>query len=241
VIASALSALLALHLSAAAAATMTFWTAASLEKGGTWHRRMGRWFGRGVYVTAVSGAIMAVTGLVDPAGMRRAEGASVTPEAMAIERQTLYFVLYVLLVIVAPVQHGLAVVAAGATPVLVRSRAHATLALASMIGSVALIPAALLWQRWHFLIVAPIGLVVGLRALAWASRPRATPREWEREHLTSMLTAGITLHTALLVFGTTRTLGWSTSGLPSVWPWVIPALVGLPVILWLRARWRRGR
>lgn len=240
-IASTLSALLVLHLFAATAATMAFWTAASIAKGGDWHRRIGRWFARAVYITAVSGAVMAVAGLVDPALMRRAEGAEVTRDVIATERQTLYFVLYVLLIIVAPVHHGLAVVAAGATPTLARSRSHATLALASMIGSVALIPAALLWQRWHFLIVAPIGLIVGLRGLAWASRSRAAPAEWEREHLTSMLTAGITLHTALLVFGTTRSLGWSTRGLTSVWPWVVPALVGLPVILWLRAHWRRQK
>ena len=151
----------------------------------------------------------------------------------------MWLVLYVLLIIVAPVQHGVAVVAAGPAPVRVRSRTHAALTLGAMAGSLAIFPAALLWERWLFLIVAPIGLAVGLRQLKYATRRAATRQEWEREHLTSMLTAGVTLHTALLVFGATRTLSLALHGPLVLLPWCLPAIVGLPLILWLRRTWRR--
>ena len=153
----------------------------------------------------------------------------------AAERQTMWLVLYVLLIIVTPVQHGVAVARATATPPRVRSRTHATLAIASMVGTLALLPAALLWGQFLFLIVAPIGLAIGLQNLAYAARSSATRPQWEREHLTSQITAGVTLHTALLVFGTSRTLALNLTGSAAVLPWVIPALVGLPVISWLRA------
>jgi len=94
------------------------------------------------------------------------------------------------------------------------------------------------WQQWMFLIVAPIGFAVGLRNLAYASRPFATPGEWQREHLTSMITAGITLHTVMLVFTSSRTMGLTLQGWAALAPWTVPALVGLPIILLLRRRWR---
>jgi hypothetical protein len=228
--------LLPIHLTCAALATAAFWAAAAVRKGQRAHRTAGRLFARLVYLTAATGTVMAVWRLGTPVGPIPSVGVTPALASAVAERQTMWLVLYVMLIIVSPVQHGLAVVAAGDRPARLRSRRHATLSLAAMVTSVALIPSALLWERWAFLIVAPIGLIVGLRQLAYASRPSARPIEWEREHLTSMLTAGITLHTALLVFGATRTFGWSLAGVSGLWPWVAPAAVGLPAILWLRAR-----
>ena len=102
------------------------------------------------------------------------------------------------------------------------------------------LPAAAVWQRPLYFLLVPAGFVVGLRNLSYAGRPRATPAEWEREHLTSQLTAGISLHTALYVFGTSRTLGWSVQGWSALLPWVMPAVAGLTAIVWLR-RARRPR
>ena len=195
------------------------------------HRQAGSWFARLVYVTAATGGTLAVAHLLVPSWFPAASSAS----AATTERQTMWLVLYVLLIIVAPVQHGTAVARARAVPARVRSRLHATLAILSILGTFALLPAALLWGRWLFLIIVPIGLAIGLQSLAYAARTAATRREWEREHLTSQITAGVTLHTALLVFGTSRTLGLTLAGGAAILPWVVPALVGLPVISWLRA------
>ena len=234
------SLVLTIHLTCAAAATICFWIAGLASKGGSLHRAAGRWFTRLVFLTAWSGGAMAVARLLVPGLIQvSADSPIAAAQAVSFERQTMWLVLYVLLIIVAPAQHGAAVVAAGATPSRVRSRTHATLTLGAMLGSLALIPAALLWERWLFLIIAPIGLIVGFRQLKYATQQTATPGDWEREHLTSMITAGITLHTALLVFGATRTLSLTLHGLPSLLPWSLPAIVGLPVIIWLRRTWRR--
>ena len=235
------SLVLTVHLSFAASATICFWIAAAAQKGGHLHRAAGRWFSKLVFLTAWTGAAMAgarlaIPGLITPSG----ETPAAIAQALAAERQTMWLVLYVLLIIVAPVQHGVAVVAAGPTPVGIRSRTHVALTLGAIIGSLAILPAALLWGRWLFLIVAPIGLVIGLRQLKYATQRTATRREWEREHLTSMITAGVTLHTALLVFGATRTLALALNGPLVLLPWILPAVAGLPVILWMRRTWRRS-
>ena len=150
----------------------------------------------------------------------------------------MWLALYVLLIIVAPVQHGLAVIAAESDPARVRSRSHALLNVVCMLGSGALLSATVIWQRWPFLIVMPIGFIVGLRNISYAAKSRSTWMEWQREHLTSMLTAGIVLHAALFVFGTSRFLGWQIAGAFQLVPLMVPAVIGLPAMAWLRGRVR---
>ena len=216
-------ALLRVHLLCAFGAAAVFWVAASTSKGGVRHRWAGRWFSRLVYGAAATGTILALASLLAP---------GTVPQT----RQFMWLTLYVVLIIVAPVQHGLAVVAAGGRPARLRTWPHLTLCLLSMLGSAALLPTLVVWQQTTWLVLAPIGFVVGLRQMAYAARPSATPDEWRREHLTSMLTAGITLHTTMLVLTTARVLKWPQQGWPMWLPWILPALVGLPLILWLRRK-----
>jgi len=234
-------ALLGVHLVCAAAATMAFWLAAFSSKGGHFHRRTGRLFSRLIYSAAVTGGALAIAHLIAPLAVRPPDPPLTPDAALAAARatrQTMWLVLYALVIIVTPVQHGLAVVAAGAQPMRTRSRLHAVLNTLALLGSVVLVPAAVSWQQLTFLIVAPIGFVVGLRNLSYATQPFATPAAWQKEHLTSLITAGITLHTVLLVFTLSRTLGVALHGWRAFAPWTLPALIGLPIIFWLRTRWR---
>lgn len=223
--------LLVIHLGFAAAATAAFWGAAAAPKGGRLHRRSGRAFAQFVYATAATGGVMAVASLLASGPL---PDDAVQAAVVRAERHTMWLVLYVLLILVTPVQHGIAVVAAGPRPPRLRTRLHTILNLGSMAGTIALFPAALLWQQWLFLIVVPLGLLIGLRNIAYAARGSAAPAEWRKEHLTSMITAGVSLHTALMVFGTSRTLGWQLTGWSALVPWTLPAVLGLLVILWMR-------
>lgn len=230
-------ALLRVHLFCALSATAVFWVAGLSPRGGRTHRAAGRLFARFIYAAALTGGTLAVAELVAP-GWVHISDAAVTPDtaraALAANRQTMWLVLYLLLIIVAPVQHGLAAVAAGPSPARVRSRTHATVNVLSMAGTLFMLAASVVWQQWTYLIVVPIGFIIGLRNMSYASRSGASPVEWEREHLTSLITAGITLHTAFFVFGTSRSLGWQPAGAMALLPWLAPALVGLPLIAWLR-------
>jgi hypothetical protein len=236
-------ALLRLHLTCAFGATAAFWVAGVTAKGGARHRAAGRWFSRLVYVAAVLGGALAIAQLIAPRAVRPGDYAVVSDAAAvaARTRQLMWLILYVLVIIVAPVQHGLAVIRAGPLPARVRSRVHAAFSLAGLAGTLVLIPAAIAWERWMFLIIAPVGFIVGVRNLSYASRPFAAPSEWQREHLTSLLTAGIALHTAFFVLGLSRLLGIPTSGWAQTIPWTVPALIGLPVMAWIRRRWTSAK
>jgi hypothetical protein len=235
------AALLRVHLILAASATVAFWLAACAPKGGRFHRAVGRRFSFLIYATAVTGGVMAVAQLVAPSAAHPLDP-SVSPDTAAatirLTRQTMWLVLYVLVIIVAPVQHGLATVAAGAQPMRIRSRLHAALSLLGIAGSVLFLPAVIAWQQWTWLIITPIGFIVGVRNLAYANRPFATPGEWQREHFTSLVTAGISLHTVMFVFMVSRTMRMTLTGWTALAPWTVPALIGLPIIFWLRRRWR---
>jgi hypothetical protein len=222
--------LLAIHLVCAAGATAIFWIAAFASKRGTRHPQAGRWFARAIYAAAATGGLLAAAGFLRPELMTSASrGAADTRHLMA-------FILYLLIVIVTPVQHGVAVVVAGARPARVRSRAHATLNMLALLGAVALFPAALIWHAWFFLLAVPAGFLLALRNMQYAGRGSATATAWQREHLTSLISAGVALHTGFFVLTALR-MGHS---IPVMWrwtPWLVPAAIGLPVIFWLRRSW----
>ena len=232
-------ALLRVHLFCALGSTAVYWIAAFARKGSPIHRSAGRWFSRLIYAAAVTGAIMAVAGLLIPERVHPPNPdvqAAASAAAAAAARQLMWFVLFVLVIIVAPVQHGLATIAAGPSPRTISSARHTALNVAAMAGSLAIAIASIVWRQWMFLIVAPIGLVAGIRNMQYAALATATPGEWQREHLTSMITGGITLHTAFFVFGSSRSLGLTLPGVLELLPWTLAALVGVPVMLWWRAR-----
>jgi hypothetical protein len=234
-----LDALLRVHLASDAGATIAFWIAVGLPKGGRAHRGAGRWFARMVYMAAACGGVLAVIGLISPALMRPSAAdlsAAAMAEVFAAARQSMWLVLYILVILIAPVHHGLSVIRAGRVPAAVRSHVHTLVAVLAIGSGMALFVASWQWAQWPLLVVAPIGPVIGLRHLMYRARSSADRIDWQREHLTSMLTAGIVLHTALFVFGTSRTLGLSLTGPAEFVPWVLPAMVGLPAILVLRRR-----
>jgi hypothetical protein len=219
--------LLGVHLVFATSATVAFWIAALTTKGGPTHRVAGLWSTWLLYSAGATGAVLAIVGLLSPQPLESAA-------AVSRLRHLMWLVLYLLVVIVAPAQHGLAVVTAGPSPSRVRSPLHLALSVLALVASVALLPAAVIWQELRFFLVMPAGFLIGLRNMTYAARRSATPVEWEVEHLTSMLTAGIAFHTLVLVLTWHRGPSLFGPGLGSLVPWVTPAVVGLPIIAQLR-------
>jgi hypothetical protein len=222
--------LLGVHLVCAFSATAAFWVSATASKGGMLHRAAGRRFSQFMYAAAATGGTLAILGLMVPSLLNPVYASGTAT------RQKMTLILYLLIVIVAPVQHGLAVIAAGPAPMRVRSRPHAVLCTACLIATVVMLPVSVAWHAWGALLVSPAGFIIGLRNMLYASRPVASETEWQREHLTSLLTAGILFHTAFFALTAARWpaafghLPWSAA------PWLTPVAVGLPVMLYLRRR-----
>lgn len=222
--------LLGVHLACAFSATAAFWVSGLSSKGGRLHRAAGRRFSQLIYAAAATGGVLALIGLAVPQWLAPLDSTGTAT------RHKMTLILYLLIVIVAPVQHGLAVIAAGPASMRVRSRTHATLSMAGLLASLVMFPLSVAWHAWGGLLVSPAGFIVGVRNMLYASRPVASESQWQREHLTSLLTAGIVFHTAFFALAAAR---WPSMFSDPPWsaaPWLAPAAIGLPVILYLRSR-----
>ena len=230
------------HLACAFGAAALFWIPLAAAKGGPLHVRAGRLYARLIYLTAITGVpltVMMILSAGDQATMRTAA-----------------FLAYLLTILVMPVYHGVRVVRARGGDAPVRSALHTALALSAIAGGLLLGVAAVWWREWPFVLMSPIGPVLGVRALRFAANssrlsfPGAANREnstgkslpgWREEHIVFMVMSGIAVHTAMLVFGTTRTLQMTFTGAAVYLPWLLPTLIGFPLLVLRVRRERRAR
>lgn len=218
------------HLACAFGAAALFWIPLSAAKGGPLHVRAGRLYARLIYLTALTGVPLTVMMLVSASGQ--------ADEASRATMRTAAFLGYLLTILVMPVYHGVRVVRARAGGVSVRSALHTALALSAIAGGLLLGVAAVLWREWPFVLMSPIGPVLGVRALRYAANSSPSSPGWREEHIIFMVMSGIAVHTAMLVFGTTRTLQMTFTGAAVYLPWLLPTLIGFPL---LALRIRRER
>lgn len=225
---------LAAHLACAFGAAAIFWIPIVASKGGPLHLKAGRLYVRLVYLTAITGAPLALWLFV-----RGAE-----PGA----RRTAVFLAYLIAILVMPVYHGVRVARAARARTSVASPLHTATALVAIAAGAALCALAIGWREWPYVLLSPVGPVLGVRALLYGQSARLNFRTrkfsrvdcpaWREEHIVAMVMSGIAVHTALLVFGIGRTLGWRLTGASIYLPWLLPVIVGLPLLLWLIRRER---
>ncbi|HUF22683.1 MAG TPA: hypothetical protein VMN81_01045 [Vicinamibacterales bacterium] len=211
---------LAAHLACAFGAAVLFWVPIAAAKGGPLHLKAGRLYVRLIYLTALTGAPLAAWLFA-----RAAEPAA---------GRTACFLTYLIAILVMPVYHGVRVARAARTGLPVTSPVHTILSLAAIAAGVALCALAIGWREWPYVLLSPVGPVMGVRALVYARRGGP----WREEHIVAMLMSGIAVYTALLVFGLGRTLGVQLTGAGVYGPWLLPAVVGLPLVLWCIRRER---
>lgn len=214
------------HLACAFGATALFWIPLAAAKGGALHIQAGRLYARLIYLTAITGAPLAVLMLV-----------SARTDA---DVRTAAFLGYLMAILVMPVYHGVRVVRARDARARVGSPLHTMLALWAIAGGVLLGAAAVWWREWPFVLMSPIGPVLGIRALRYANSSRLRLPGWREEHIVFMVMSGIAVHTAMLVFGATRTLEMTFTGAAVYLPWLLPTLIGFPLLVLRVRRERRG-
>lgn len=93
------------------------------------------------------------------------------------------------------------------------------------------------WERnWWFLPIA-----VGSYAFAFVGYLAAKRRwpGWLAAHISGQAGSYIAMVTAILVVNWQLLTG--TSGRSSPWAWILPTVVGSPIIAWVNAQVRRGR
>lgn len=203
------------------------------KKGGRIHGTVGRVFVRGMLISSLTGAVLAVSWMVAPATFRASE-------APAAARVSGSFLLLI------GVLTGHAVLMA--MHALERKRAPAPQAnLRNLASTIALIVTALASLvigcasgRWLSVGFGALSLFVAAGDLAFACRPLSHPRAYLYQHIRSMGTASISAVTAFAVIGGRRFLGEDVLGDQAWLMWVLPGLVLGPLFAyWVRVYKRK--
>jgi hypothetical protein len=230
----------ATHISVGALGLVLFWIPLCTQKGGRVHRLTGRWFVATVYIVAFSGIVSSVWAIASPASFLH----TIDPPPDVVANLRFLFSILAILAVLAlqGVVLGMRVVRIkdGNEPLL-----HLPLQFAfglQLVASIALaIYAATSLQqsagqaRFYIpLVLAIIGLFDVVQQFRFATQPR--PRgTWLTKHLECMLGCGIAFYTAAFVTLFNRYVAMQ-SGFAALIPWLLPALVGMIAISFLKRR-----
>ena len=227
------------HIAVAFTGIAAFWVPVFACKGGSLHKLFGQVFAWCAYL--VNGSALIVTALRIGQMLSGSVSISENPEGGGLT----VFLGYLAIVTLTCIRHAIRVVDASDDHDTLRTPLHASLAVASMLGSpVIALTALLFWSRLSilFLLLSPIGLLLGGHIIRYMARPPAHPRAWFFEHMSAMLGAGVAFHTAFAVFGLGRLFGLAPQGAWWFLPWVATVAVGIPsMVLWNRIYRRRFR
>ncbi len=236
---------LSIHVAAGLVGLAAFWTPAFARKGGGLHVNAGRAFYKATCVLAVTGIMMALGFLMDPLGVKPLTQ-DVSPERAAVIagqiRLNAPFLLFLVFITFGPVYHGVRVLQTRHAPEQLRTFFHTALHMGMIAAAGGMIVLGLWSRQPVFAALSPIGFLTGLGNLRYARRPLATRMAWWYEHMGAMLGGGIAFHTAFMVLGAGRLLGFQLTGLAAVIPWVVPSIIGIPATaIWVRYYQRRFR
>jgi hypothetical protein len=213
-----------------------FWAPVFARKGQALHINAGRVFTWTAYIVIATAMATAILRLVWPLQVARLPpGASGDVAARAVHESRIFgtFLLYLGIVTLAGLHHGLAVLRAHRARRPLSTFAHAALNWLSIAASAVVIGLGVWFRQPILLALSPIGILGAAGALNYARRPAPSRMSWWYEHMGGMLGTGIAFHTAFMVFGARRVLGLNGDGLLAVVPWTLPTAIGVPaIVIW---------
>jgi hypothetical protein len=231
-----------MHVGAGGLALILFWIPAIARKGGRTHIRAG-WFYVGfmsvVVVTAItmSGLAFAVPLLVRR--IARPLSPAELSNFLKTQRISATFLAYLAGVTLAAGWQGIWAVETKREPKVMRTAFSLALNVLVFLGGLTVLILGITYHSGPLLALSPIGPFIAGGNLRYLLRGPQSRMHWWYEHLSSMLATGIAGYTAFLVFGAARLLpAIAHSQLYTIF-WVLPALIGVPVIFRTVAYYQR--
>jgi hypothetical protein len=213
-----------------------FWVPVFARKGQRLHINAGRIFTWSAYLVITTAIVTAVIRVIWPVEVSRLPAsASAETIARVVEQSRVFgtFLLYLGIVTLAGLHHGLAVLRAHRAGRPLRTRTHTALNYVSVVASAVVVFLGLWFRQPILLALSPIGILGGVEALKYARRPSPSRMSWWYEHMGGMLGTGVAFHTAFLIFGARQLFGLSGEGLLAVLPWILPSAIGIPaIVIW---------
>lgn len=221
--------LVAAHIAAGSVGAVAFWVPVVGRKGGMQHKRWGRVFTVSVLVTGALAVAMSLLTLADPLGTHPHLAGRF--DDSFIRGIFGWMMLHVGILTINLTWYGWLCVKN-------RSAITANRTVLNVALQYAVIVAALncAWQGWRIgeplmMAIAVVGVATGGTNLAFLYARRHKPMDWLKEHIKSIVGAGISVYTAFLAFGSVR-LFPSLALNPVMW--AIPLIIGMGILLYHR-------
>ena len=230
------------HIAAGGFALILFWIPAIAPKGGRTHIRAGWFYVACMSVVVVTAFAMSGLAFTIPLAIRRIArplSPAELSEFLRAQRVFAAFLAYLAGVTLAAGWQGIWAAETKREPKAMRTPFSLALNAAVLLGGLAVLVLGIKYRSGPLIALSPIGPFIGAGNLRYLLRGPESRMHWMYEHLGSMIGTGIAGYTAFLVFGGTRLFpSMARSQLYTVF-WVLPTLIGVPVIFMTVAYYQR--
>jgi hypothetical protein len=230
------------HIAAGSIALLLFWIPAIARKGGRAHIRAGWFYVACMSVVVVTAFAMSGLAFTIPLAVRRIArplSAAELADFLRGQRLAATFLAYLAGVTLAAGWQGIWAVETKREPKAMRAAFTLALNAAVLLGGLTVFVLGFKYRSGPLIALSPLGPWIGGGNLRYLLRGPQSRMHWWYEHLSSMIGTGIAGYTAFLVFGGARLLpSVARSQLYTIF-WVLPALIGVPVIFMTVAYYQR--
>jgi hypothetical protein len=221
------------HIAAGSIALILFWIPAIAPKGGRTHIRAGWCYVVCMSLVVVTAFAMSGLAFTIPLAVRRI-ARPLSPAELADflrgQRLAATFLAYLAGVTLAAGWQGIWAAETKREPKAMRTAFSLALNAAVLLGGLTVFVLGFKYRSGPLIALSPLGPLIGGGNLRYLLRGPQSRMHWWYEHLGSMIGTGIAGYTAFLVFGAARLLpSIARSQLYTIF-WVLPALIGVPVI-----------
>jgi hypothetical protein len=230
------------HIAAGSIALILFWIPAIAPKGGRTHIRAGWFYVVCMSVVVVTALAMSGLAFAIPLAVRQV-ARPLSPAELSdfLRGQRLFaaFLAYLAGITLASGWQGIWAIETKRDPKAMRTPFSLVLNVVVLLAGLTVLVLGIKYRSGPLIGLSPIAPLIGAGNLRYLLRGPQSRMHWWYEHLGSMIGTGIAGYTAFLVFGGSRLLpSIARSRLYTLF-WVLPSLIGVPVIFMTVAYYQR--
>jgi hypothetical protein len=230
------------HVAAGGLALILFWIPAIAPKGGRLHIRAGWFYVACMSVVVVTAFTMSGLAFAIPLSVRRIArplSPAELSDFLRAQRISATFLAYLAGLTLAAGWQGIWAVETKREPKAMRTPFSLALNVLVFLAGLTVLVLGITYRSGPLIALSPIGPLLAAGNLRYMLRGPQSRMHWWYEHLSSMIATAIAGYTAFLVFGGARLFpSIARSQLFTIF-WVLPALIGVPVIFLTVAYYQR--
>ena len=218
--------LLNVHVIAGFGSLVLFWLPMFTQKGGAWHRRIGKAYVWLMWIVVSTAAILSIENLLDG------------------QYQMAAFLGFLAVITANPLWFGISVLKNKEELSLSYRKAHLGFNIVIFLFGVVLLGYGIVLKGQGTGVLMLIFGFLGVSNIGSIIKAIKTPRtqtNWFDDHLTELITTGIAAYTAFLVFGARQFLEGMITGYWSIIPWLLPTFLGVFGIRFARRYYKAER